>query len=436
MDTIPNPGKIVKFLNKYVVGQEEAKKALAYTAFIHEIKKVSQDKSDRKDPYNKTTILLTGPTGVGKTYLVKTLGKCVGRDIHTVNAKDLVTEGYKGMSFSDFIGNILSAYGKGAAKKLEESIIFIDEFDKICINKDDTNGFDTPLQQQLLKVVEGNEVKGVDTGKILFILGGNFQSLRDARKPKNPLGFAPQVEDTSNTTLHEELSKAGVIKELAGRISLVAELLDLKLEDMINIVKAKDNVTAQYKEIFKNAGIKSILTPKKCKEIAENCIKNKTGARGIQTELDKFLIDSVMEFKGNIKTKEVVKEVVKETKAKSPKKEPPKKEPPLPSILDAFMGAIEEYADDEGIEISFTPDAGLVDSLSDFHQSANYEHNFTVNSVWRCYNGALARILEVDEVNEHVFGAIEDDGRTINLVFDFNGVCPSSSEFSLTHRIQ
>ena len=299
-----NHKDVIKHLDAYVVGQDEAKKVLAYALVMHNLKELAAYKTGREVPYKKSTVMIVGSTGVGKTYLLEKLASVGGRSVHVINAKDITSEGYVGMSLHDALANFAQT-----DEDIESSIIFIDEFDKLCEQASHSaDSFNIPVQQQMLKFIEGQEVsvksgalgktKRVDTANILFVLGGNFQGMRDKRKHTGSMSLANTAK--KEVTLHKELQENGVIRELAGRISVVAELHDLTEEHMHAIVNVKDNVVAQAKEVLELYGIKHKFTPKRIEKLISVCLENNTGARGLQTEVDKHLLDVISDAEVSI----------------------------------------------------------------------------------------------------------------------------------------
>lgn len=409
---IKTPKLIKQFLDEYVVAQDEAKKALSYALFMHEAKELAAYKTGREKAYKSSAIMLIGSTGVGKTYLIETLAKCAGRDVHTINAKDLSSEGYVGLSFSDAFRGFVKQSGKDGAKKVESSIVFIDEFDKLC-TADTRNGFNLPLQQQMLKIIEGQKLtvssrndEVIDTSRILFILGGNFQHMRDARKDKgSAMGFAA-TNGAKQKALHDELADNGMIRELAGRISLVAELHELSLEHMKQLVKARDNVVSQAIEVLDALGIDHKLTRYRIDKIIKQCIDNKTGARGLQTELDKYLAQQVADIDLDLTEAEFLSddEVLK-----------------LPMSDDndrsmTFMPIDFKYQDDS-INVSFTM----------------YQPPFKEGQIWRTLSGLKVKIIEINDKHMKV-ETLEKPSVIRN--YDLDGSYPKVPELTLYCEIR
>lgn len=404
--------KIIKqFLDSYVVAQDEAKKALSYALFMHEAKELAAYKTGREQAYKSSAIMLIGSTGVGKTYLIETLAKCAGRDVHTINAKDLSSEGYVGLSFSDAFRGFVKQSGKNGAQKVESSIVFIDEFDKLC-TADTRNGFNIPLQQQMLKIIEGQTLtvsnrndEVIDTSRILFILGGNFQHMRDARKDKSAsMGFAA-TNQTKQKALHDELADNGMIRELAGRISLVAELHELSLEHMKQIVKAKDNVVSQAIEVLDALGVDHKLTRYRIDKIIKQCIENKTGARGLQTELDKYLAETVADIDLDITEEDFLKgEEVKLLENGG-------------NDTEMKILPYDFKHEDSDLSISFT----------------FFQPSFKVGQTWRTESGLKVKIIEI---NNKYMKVETLEKHSVIMSYELDGSYPDVPELSLYCQIK
>jgi ATP-dependent Clp protease ATP-binding subunit ClpX len=415
--TLKNPSQLIAFMDTYVVKQDEAKKALAYCAFMHDLKELAALKYRREGTYKKSVPLLIGPTGVGKTYLIETLAKVVDRDLHTINAKDLVSEGYKGNSFSDYIKIFAKKYTKDAKHKLESSIIFIDEFDKLC-TKDGrlSNSFDIPVQQQLLKVIEGNTYNvnscEIDTSRIMFVLGGNFQHMRDARTNKQKtIGFNSSSDTEYNKKLHEELAENGVIKELIGRISIVAELRELSESDILEITETEDNVIKQYKEILDSIGVKHKLTKPTIKKIVSECVKNKTGARGLQTAVEQHLIDIVTKFTGEIVEREYLGEDVE-------------------GFEEDDKPCFHSISDDYGVA-NFEMDNLTIRMVNNFTGIGMLGGDFAVGQYWRTIGGSIVKITKITQRYMEAF-VISDK---VYLNYELDGTYPDATEMTLDRKV-
>lgn len=300
--------EIYSYLDRKVSGQEEAKKALSIAAFLHQTRTLCSFVNKRK-PMKKTNILLMGPSGCGKTLLVEKLAEHMKIGVFTINAKSLTTTGFKGSSIEDHLSSFAETKGKTV---LETGIIFIDEFDKICTDLKTNSGDDwnTSLQHSLLKAIEGAEFNvlesmtkekyTVNTSGIMFVLGGNFAKLRKNRKEvkKNGIGFVQKEEEKKDpkNTLHTELMKAGVTQEIAGRISVVAELKELTKDQMRQALFVEDGIYEQYEELLSFLDADLEINDEQINQVVERCLINGTGARGLQTALDELLHDTLFDL--------------------------------------------------------------------------------------------------------------------------------------------
>lgn len=280
-------------LDEKVFKQDEAKNALSYALGLHLFKTNMPEEHDRQ--IKKTNVLLMGPTGVGKTLLASQL-EGIGFDVFKMSARDITDEGIVGLSISDYLKMFLNEV-EGDINRLENSVIFLDEFDKITGSYALAGGGDHNriTQELLLKFIEGHDYylhgKKINTQNVLFVICGNFETIRQRRKAaeKPTMGFVDNSE-ISLKPIHEELQDIGLMAELAGRISLVAELEDLTKDDLMSILlEVDDSILDQYKALFGSVEVELPLTKEDLETIVEGCVKNKTGARGLQTELDKLL---------------------------------------------------------------------------------------------------------------------------------------------------
>lgn len=285
--------------DKKIVKQDEAKNALSYALAMHFFKAETRDAQGIN--IKKSNTLLMGSTGVGKTLMASQI-EAMGFDVFKLSGKDITDEGISGMGVSDFLKIFLKECNNDVSR-LEKAVIFIDEFDKICGSYRLKNGGDhnKATQQLLLKFVEGHNyyVNGqkVNSDNMMFVLCGNFQEIRDKRKAakegetKPSMGFTgTQQPKFEQQPLHVELQEAGLMAELAGRISLVAELHDLTRDDLFEILDGIENgILDQYAAVFANNDEALPIIESDMETIVDSCIANKTGARGLQTELDKLL---------------------------------------------------------------------------------------------------------------------------------------------------
>lgn len=296
------PSDIKKQLDEYVIGQEEAKRVLSVAAFNH-IRRISNPEKRM----TKSNVFMIGPTGTGKTYLSEKLSEILDVPMITFDATTLTAAGWRGNEISDII-NALMRKADFDFEKCEKGIIHIDEIDKIAANKmelKDING--TAVQQMLLKFIEAVKVqydgREINTENILFIVSGAFENLEILKK-NNRIGFQVNIEDEEN--LIENLIEFGMLREFIGRFSAITKLEKHTKETLKRILtEPKNSLISQYQNIFKAEDIELKILDETIDKIAELSLKNKTGARGLKTYLDKLLLDIMYENLGNSKIKEI-----------------------------------------------------------------------------------------------------------------------------------
>lgn len=296
------PSDIKKMLDEYIIGQEEAKRVLSVAAFNH-IRRIS----DPKKMMAKSNVFMIGPTGTGKTYLSKKLSEILDVPMITFDATTLTATGWRGNDVDDII-KALMRKAEFNFKRCEEAIIHIDEIDKIAANKmelRDING--TAVQQMLLKFIEGVKVqyggREINTENILFIVSGAFENLETLKK-NNRIGFQVNAEDEEN--LIENLIEFRMLREFIGRFSAITKLEKHTKETFKRILtEPKNSLISQYQNIFKAENIELKILDETIDKIAELSLKNRTGARGLKTYLDKLLLDIMYENLGNNKIEEI-----------------------------------------------------------------------------------------------------------------------------------
>ncbi len=315
------PSQMKKFLDDYVIGQENAKMALSVAIYNH-MKRL--DCSRAKVHVQKSNILLLGPTGSGKTYLAQTLARMMEVPFAIADATSLTEAGYVGEDVENILLNIYHSSGMDLAKA-EKGIIYIDEIDKIARKGEnmsitrDVSG--EGVQQALLKILEGTvarvplsggrkhpnaEMLDFDTTNVLFICGGAFDGIEkivQRRNGKRSMGFGAVQTDQKddvfswNKVLPEDLIKYGLMPEFIGRLPVIVGLEELSESDLSRVLsEPKDSICRQYQELFRKDGVNLIFTHDALEEIAHRAIERKCGARGLKAIMEEFLMKIMYEL--------------------------------------------------------------------------------------------------------------------------------------------
>ena len=329
LSEIPAPHAIKAQLDEYVIGQEQAKKIVSVAVYNH-YKRVFSKTSPEAEKYGtdveieKSNILMIGPTGSGKTYLVKTLARLLNVPLAIADATSLTEAGYIGDDIESVISKLLAAAGNDV-EKAEMGIVFIDEIDKIA-KKKTTNTRDVSgesVQQELLKLLEGADVEvpvgsnqknamtpmeTVNTDNILFICGGAFPDLeniiRERLTSQAMIGFGADLKDKYEKdpdiltkVTNQDLREFGMIPEFLGRLPVTAVLQGLTKEFLVRILKEPKNaILKQYQKLLEMDEVKLTFDEDALEWIAEEAMKKETGARALRAIIEEFMLDIMFEI--------------------------------------------------------------------------------------------------------------------------------------------
>ena len=328
---IPEPHKLKAMLDEYVVGQEHAKRIVSVGVYNHYKRVASQGmKKEQFDDdlfdieIEKSNMLMIGPTGCGKTYLVKTLAKLLDVPLAIADATSLTEAGYIGDDIESVVGKLLAA-ADNDVEKAEIGIIYIDEIDKLAKKKDthtrDING--ESVQQGMLKLLEGADIEvpvgsnsknamvpleTINTSNILFICGGAFPELDEIIKQRlrkqTSIGFNAELKDQFDKRKDilslvktEDIKKYGFIPEFIGRLPIVYTMEGLTKEMLVNILKEPKNaLIKQYKKLFALDEVKLEVEDEALELIAEKAYEKDTGARALRSIVEEYMFDIMYEI--------------------------------------------------------------------------------------------------------------------------------------------